>query len=253
MNKNFPTTIPSIAIRKLDKESTPVVVCNEIRNWFTEAKLGESSAFAIYDTLVGKRLCSVEVVATNKATVHDIPGVELATTIFIDGGDTKQGQIVAQLTETNCNFLAYFDSDGDVKRYRTFYDDALDEYDVNENGCETHIRPESYIERDDDGNYIVDFSVKTRSIVGSFEVNINGKSFETVCAVVADIKDTRTLIEQYIDSNGRTILQREFMADSMMEVNGIRIGLKSENYPYVITINGSKHVCTAVVVTELAL
>ncbi len=128
--------------------------------------------------------------------------------------------------------------------------DLAEGHDVNEYGSETHIKHESFAKRDDNDDYTIDFSVRERTIVGCCEVSIDGRAFDTVCVILADDMNDRVLIEQYIDWNGRTVLQREFMADSMMMKDGMNIGFRSEHYPHAIMINGSKYVCTAVAVTD---
>ncbi len=250
--KNFPRTIPTITINRISNESSPVV-CDEVRGWFIIPKLGERSEFAVYDTLTGDRICCIEAEATNKAKVHNIEGVEFAANTFRADGTVKKTQIVAQLSDTCCNFLSYFDTNGDVKRYTTFYDDAVAGYDVNDFGSETHIKQESFAKRDDNDKYIVNFGVRARGVVGRYEVNINGKVFDTVCVANVDATRNNELIEQYIDKNGRTILQREFMSDSMMMKNGMHIGMKSDIFPYSVKVNGNDYVCESIAVTDFAI
>ncbi|MBQ9947839.1 MAG: hypothetical protein IJO91_05565 [Oscillospiraceae bacterium] len=250
--KNFPNNIPDISISRLDKQSLPVV-CEEVRGWFVIPKLGERSEFAVYDTLTGNRVCAIETEATNKAIVHGIQGVEIAANAFRADGTVRKTQLIVQLSDIRCGFLAFFDQDGDTKRYLTFYDDEISGHDVNEYGSETHIRQESFAIRDDYDDYTIDFSVKERTIVGQYEVKINDRIFDTTCVIQADEFSDRVLIEQYIDKNGRTVLQREFMSDSMMMEDGMNIGFRSEHYPCTIKINGSNYVCTAVAVTDLAI
>ncbi len=250
--KHFPDTIPEISIVKLDKEPYPVV-CEEVRGWFVIPKLGERSEFAVYDTLTGNRVCAIETEATNRAIVHGVEGVEIAANTFRADGTVAKTQIIAQLSDVRCNFLAFFEQDGDLKKYHTFYDDDIERFDVNEYGSETYIRQGDYAERDDNDDYIIDFDVKDRGVVGCYEVNINGRKFETVCVVNVDEQSNRVLVEQYIDRDGRTVLQRDFMSDSMMMENGMNIGFKSELYSCIVRINGDTHVCTAVAVTGLAV
>lgn len=250
--KNFSDTIPAISISKLDREPLPVV-CEEVRGWFVIPKVGERSEFAVYDTLSGNRVCAIETEATNKAIVHGIQGVEIAANTFRADGTVKKTQLIVQLSDIRCGFLAFFEQDGDTKRYLTFYDDEISGHDVNEFGSEICIKQEPFAKRDDNDDYTIDFSVRERTVVGCYEVNINGRTFDTVCVILADDFSDRVLIEQYIDKNGRTVLQREFAADSMMMENGMPIGFKTEHYPCTIRINGSNHVCTSVAVTDSAV
>ncbi len=252
--KNFNNMIPDITINKLDKEPFSVV-CNELNEWFIIPMMGERSEFALYDTITGKLVCNIEAEATNKAIVHGIQGVEIAADTCLTDGTVKKQWIIAQLSEMRCNFLAYFSLDGDVKTYRTFFDDEVAGFDMDDYGTETQIGTDPLITRDIYGDYTINFSQKRRGIVGRYELNINGRTFDTVCAVTADINDSRVLTEQYIDKNGRTILQRNFTSDSMMMEDGMNIGFKSEHCGprYTISINGSTHVCNAVYITELTL
>ncbi|MBE6839168.1 MAG: hypothetical protein E7507_06480 [Ruminococcus sp.] len=253
--KNFPNTIPEISIKKLDKELAPVV-CEELGGWFIIPKLGERSDFAVYDTLSGDRIALIEAEATNKAIVHNTEGVEIAAKTLRADGSTVRNQIIAQLSDIRCGFLAFIEDAGDVKKYHTFYDDELAGFDVNEYGTETRISPETFATRDDNDNYAINFGKRReRAVVGNYEVTIDGKAIDTACVVLPDISSNRVLIEQYIDSNGRTVLQREFMDDDMMMENGMHIGFRSENYGLsnTIRINGNNYVCVAVSVTDSVL
>ena len=49
-------------------------------------------------------------------------------------------------------------------------------------------------------------------IVGRYEVNIDGKSFDTVCVLYVET-DGATASETYLDADGRTVLWRRFNRD----------------------------------------
>ena len=44
-------------------------------------------------------------------------------------------------------------------------------------------------------------------------MQINGKTFDTICLVLHEAYSSGTLSEQFIDRNGRTVLWRRFNAD----------------------------------------
>lgn len=84
-------------------------------------------------------------------------------------------------------------------------------------GNETHLAPKGLIRKNgsvvetEKGLFMID-------VVGRFEVQINGKTYETICVIDAGAYEEGVLTEQYLDRNGRTILWRRFnRADWMIE------------------------------------
>lgn len=47
-------------------------------------------------------------------------------------------------------------------------------------------------------------------MTGIYEVNIGGKSYDTICVMDIEKYNNGVVSEQYIDKNGRTILWRRF-------------------------------------------
>ncbi len=54
---------------------------------------------------------------------------------------------------------------------------------------------------------------KAMDIVGRYVVEINGKTYDTVCLIDIETYDDNVVTEQYIDQNGRTVLWRRFNAN----------------------------------------
>ena len=50
-------------------------------------------------------------------------------------------------------------------------------------------------------------------VVGRYEVEINGKCFDTVCVIDCYTYVEGAMTEQYIDKNGKTVLWRRFNRD----------------------------------------
>lgn len=225
--KHFPESIPEYKIEVLDK--APFAVrWEELLGWFLVPRLGEKSAFAIYDRPDGK--CSWvhynEVVG--EAEVHGIRGVEIACRSW-DYREEKEGlyppkheperTLVAQLTDTHCRYLASTETVNGVKRYSTFLDG--DEFTGNwgfgEENCgkEVNIAPKGDVVRKGrevtfaDKKYLLD-------VVGRYNVTVNGKTYDTICVMDIEANVNGTVTEQFIDENGRTVLWRIYCQNDFL-------------------------------------
>lgn len=186
--------------------------------WFLVPKLGEKLSWGMYD--IPSRKCShvYDMEVTGRAKVHGIEGVELTAreASYSDKSEVINRTFVAQLTDTHCRYLATLRTDGDVRNYITFLDG--DEFMLNwgfgEDNCgnETNLSQRGDIRRA--GNVITcadkDFLL---DIVGRYTVTIDGKSYDTVCAMDIGTYNGGVVSEQFLDRNGRTILWRRFNCD----------------------------------------
>lgn len=218
--KKLPQILPEYTVKKLDK---PVfdVKWEEIMGWFMVPKLGEKLSWAMYDLPSRKigEVCEMSVIG--KAEVHGIEGVEIIATETNPMGCNSAGgqrvverRFVAQLTDTHCRLLAESHEEGGVRRYYTFLDGGpfLDNWGFGEDNCgnETNISPKGDIICVEENVFIAKEKEFLIDVVGRYEVNINEKTYDTVCVV-----DCYTYIDgaaslQYIDKNGRTVLWRRF-------------------------------------------
>jgi len=215
--KRLPEFIPEYKIEASDKMPFDVK-WEELMGWFLVPKLGEKISWGMYD--IPSRKCShiYDMQVTGKAKVHGIEGVELTAreAAYSDKDDVIKRTFVAQLTDTNCRYLATLRNDGDVRNYITFLDgdEFMPNWGFGENNCgnETNLTPKFDIQRN--GSVVTskekDFLL---DIVGRYTVTINGKSYDTVCVMDIETYNCGVVSEQYLDQNGKTILWRRFNRD----------------------------------------
>ena len=224
----------------------------ELMGWFIVPKPGEKLSWAMYDFPEKKRteLCELEVLG--RAEIHGIEGVEIRSieTDPMDcnsagGQNPVERRLIAQLTDTHCRMLAHSVTENGVKRFSTFLDG--DDFTVNwgfgENNCgnEVKLAPKGDIVRCGSDYQTADKTFLL-DVVGRYTVEINGKSYDTVCVADCNTYDLGMATEQYIDQNGRTVLWRRFNRDDwQVEKGGKRW---SERLPdnERITVNGETYV-----------
>ena len=217
--KFLPDIMPEYKITQSEKPPFNVKWEENI-GWFIVPKLGEKITWAMYDFPDRKRTekCFIEVIG--KASVHGIEGVEITAVeqnpmIANQTGDSKtvERRFVAQLTDTHCRLLAESHFENGVKKYRTFLDgdEFLPNWGFGEDniGKEINLAPKGTIQKN--GNAVTCLQDKQlMDVVGRYEVEINGKIYDTVCLIDIELYDTGTLAVSYIDQNGRTVLWRRF-------------------------------------------
>lgn len=215
--KKLPEYLPEYKITKHNKEPFNVK-WEELMGWFLVPKLGEKLTWGIYD--IPSRKCNqifnLEVIG--KAEVHGIEGVEITAieSEYSSKNNATSRTFVAQLTDTHSRYLSSTRTENGVKKTRTFLDEDefMQNWGYGENNCgnEVNLTQKGYIKKEnnivtsENKNYIVD-------IVGRYKVEINGKSFDTVCVMDIETYNTKVVTVQYLDKNGRTILWRRFNKD----------------------------------------
>ena len=222
--KTLPDIMPEYKITKSEKPPFNVR-CEETPGWFIVPKLGEKITWAIYDFPATERKRSETTVMeiTGKAIIHGIEGVEMTAveknpmeSNQTDGNKTVNRWFVAQLTDTHCRFLAesFVDKNG-VKIYHTFLDGDAFNMSCGEDNCgyEVELIRKGYIDKN--GNVIgCQADRQTEDIVGRYDVEINGKTYDTVCFMDINRYNPGIMSEGYIDKNGRTVLWRRFNSNN---------------------------------------
>jgi len=248
--KNLPDIMPEYKITPLS-EAPFNVKFEESPGWFIIPRLGEKITWAIYEFADKKRLETTFMEVVAKASIHGIDGVEITAIeenpIYanqIDGNKTVQRKFVAQLTDTHCRFLAEHSTTKEgVKIYRTFLDgDNFNMYHGKDNcGSEVNLTAKGNVIKDGD-KIICKKDDDVADIVGRYIVEINGKSYDTVCLVDIEYYNKGVFSEQYIDKNGRTVLWRRFNKNDW-QFNNYKI-LWNEKLPEneQVTINGELYV-----------
>ena len=223
--KPMPETLPDYRITVVEGE--PFAVCwEELMGWMIVPKLGEKLSWAMYDFPSRKRTeqCDMEVVG--RAQVHGIEGVEITAVEYdpmecnrIEGADVSKRRFIAQLTDTHCRYLAESHEEDGVKKLFTFLDgdEFLTSWGFGADNCgnETHPVPKGIINKQ--GSVITTAKQPFMlDIVGRYRVEINRKTFETVCVIDAGAYEEGVVTEQYLDRNGRTVLWRRFNRNDWM-------------------------------------
>ena len=217
--KQLPEIMPKYSITKV-KEPPFEVRWEEMMGWFIVPKIGEKCAFGIYDQPSGKRSELYELDVVGKAKIHGIEGVEITAfehdpskTKRIEKNNETKRRFVAQLTESHCRILAESHMENGVKQFFTFLDgdEFLPSWGFGENNCgnEVKLKQKEIIYMDGDtirceeNDYLLD-------IVGRYKVEINGKEYDTVCAVNLWQSEDHVVSQQFLDKNGRSVLWRRF-------------------------------------------
>ena len=220
MNK-LPEIMPEY---KITKSAMPAfeVKFEESPGWFIIPKLGEKITWAMYEFADKKQLEFVNMQVTGKANIHGIEGVEIFSVehnpmefnydVLNEDKIVERG-FIAQLTDTHCRFLAesYTDKNG-VKIYHTFLDGdgGFNMYHGKDNcGSETNLSERGNVTKSDN-KIICQKDKQLADIVGRYDVQINGRIYDTVCLVDVEYYNEGVFSEQYIDANGRTVLWRRF-------------------------------------------
>lgn len=216
INMSLPNILPDYKIAKLDKKPF-AVKCSELMGWLIIPKLNEKLEWALYDFPSKKQTEKVKLEVVGKAVVHDIEGVEIVVNQYnpsCKSNKSFQRKFVAQLTDTHCRFLAESHKVNDVNYFYTFLDDNefTKNWGYGDDNCgkETNLSQKGIVKRNGD-NIISD--TKAMDIVGRYVVEINGKTYDTVCLIDVETYDDNVVTEQYIDQNGRTVLWRRFNAN----------------------------------------
>lgn len=216
----LPKVMPNYRIIKSNDEVFPVA-CEELMGWMIIPKLNEKIQWALYDHPSRKQTERVEIEVVGKAIVHDVEGVEIIAKEYnpveanlLDSVSFSERKFIAQLTDTHCRFLAESHKQNGITRYYTFLDENefTKNWGYGENNCgkEINLSAKGIVNRTDN-KIVCDKNVM--DIVGRYTVEINGKTFDTVCHMDIETYDEGVVTEQYIDKNGKTVLWRRFNAD----------------------------------------
>ncbi|MBQ3155464.1 MAG: RNA polymerase sigma factor [Clostridia bacterium] len=224
MKTIMPDKLPDYTITPSDQ---PPFVCRweELMGWFIVPRLGERLSWAMYDFPDKLRTESNDLAVTGRAMIHHTEGVEIEISTHDPleqnqtGDDRRYVQrgLIAQLTDTHCRILSETHTQNGIKQTYTYLDgdDFLSNWGFGPDNCgnEVELKPKGLMTRN--GNTITTLQGQKEllDVVGRYTVQINGKTFDTVCLVLHEAYSSGTLSEQFIDRNGRTVLWRRFNAD----------------------------------------
>lgn len=224
MKTIMPKVLPDYTITP---SSLPPFSCKweELMGWFIVPRLGEKLSWAMYDFPARLRTEADELSVVGRAMVHGIEGVEIEVRTMDpmsnnqtgDSSQYVQRSFVAQLTDTHCRILSETHTKDQVKYTWTFMDgdEFHDNWGFGETNCgnETNLRSKGLITRVGNVLTTVQGKKELMDVVGRYTVTINGKTYDTICVIMHEAYMGGMVSEQFIDSNGRTILWRRFNAD----------------------------------------
>jgi len=215
----LPKIMPEYTIERTNKEPFPVR-WEEMQGWLIVPRVGQKLTWGLYDFPERKRNEYTEIEVIGKAEVHGIEGVEIIAVqyetrdYFRTGAlDRMERRFVAQLTDTHSRYLAESHVENGVRKLYTFLDgdDFLDNWGFGEDNCgnEIHPVPKGLLTRE--GSVITGHAPKeVVDVVGSYDVTIGGKIYDTICIMDIQCFNDGVASEQYVDENGRTVLWRRF-------------------------------------------
>ena len=224
----------------------------ELMGYLIVPKQGEKLCWAMYDFPGRKRGEYVELEVDGVAEIHGIEGVIVKSREYdampfnkIDGKDCDERTFVAQLTDTHCRFLAESHLENGVTKLHTFLDadDFLPNWGFGEDNCgnETHLAPNGDIVRNGD-----EITAKDKpfllDVVGSYTVEMGGKSYDTICVVDIETYNGGVMSEQYLDRNGRTVLWRRFNSDDWAVKRGEKPWTERLKGNETVRVNGKTYV-----------
>jgi len=214
----IPEILPEYKIEKTNAEPF-AVRCEQTPGWMIIPRVGEKLTWGLYEMPSRKRSEYSKMEVVGKAEVHGIEGVEISAVsygtenYYRTAKESKfERTLIAQLTDTHCRFLAESHFENGVRKLYTFLDDYfISNWGFGEDNCGTEVdlKVKNLLKRD--GNTItVQTPSETIDVVGSYNVTIGGKTYETICIMDIRCFDDNIVSEEYIDRNGRTILWRRF-------------------------------------------
>ncbi len=249
--KQMPEFMPDYSIKQINAAPF-AVVWEELMGWFIVPKLGKSVSWAMYDFPKRKRTEQCDMKVVGKAMVHGIEGVEIEVVEYdpmecnrTDNPNRADRRFIAQLTDTHSRYLAESHMTDGVRECYTFLDgdEFLNNWGFGENNCgnETHIMPKGLIHKD--GSIVTTAKASFMlDVVGRYEVQINGKSYDTVCVIDAGAYVEGVVSEQYLDRNGKTILWRRFNRNDWMAESYKRLWTELLPENERLTVDGETYV-----------
>jgi hypothetical protein len=187
--------------------------------WFLIPKPGEKLSWAMYDIPTRKCAEYTDMQVIGKAMVHGIEGVEIVAVehypIEYHAKKTER-TFVAQLTESHCRLLSESHLENDVRHYNTFLDpdDFIPNWGFGEDNCgnETQLAPKHTITRNGSDIYC-DIIPEALDVVGRYTVELDDKTYDTICVMDIQLYNNAIATEQFIDTAGKTILWRRYNRD----------------------------------------
>lgn len=242
--KKLPGILPEYKIQKSD--ALPFEVRHEeLPGMFVIPRIGENTAFGMYDFPSRKQNGVYRLSVTAKVNLHGIDGVIIQKE-YSEQTLSEKSVVYAQLTDTHCRYLGgmFCDEKGN-QQITTFLDESFfDSFGIGEDNCgfPTYRVPEGKIIQTPKG-LVFPTDDDISDIVGSFKVALDGKSYETVRLI--DFQNGAgggMLTEYYLDKSGRTILWRRFNKNDWASKRYGKLWTEMLPDNEQITVNGETYV-----------
>ena len=242
----LPGRMPAYTVT-LTKEPPFPVTWEELPGMLIVPKAGESLCWGMYDEPDGLLTGQYRLKATGKAVLHGVEGVEVQGE-YREGDTVKHSVYIAQLTQRHCRYLGerYVDKEG-ITRYLTFLDgeEFLQEWGIGKDNCgrETRLVPRGAVTLEGENALLCREEGDVTDAAGRFRVEIAGKSYDTVLAVtLCAYPFDGTLVLQYLDENGRTVLWQRYNRDDWGVDRGGEPWTKRLPLSRRVTVNGETYV-----------
>ena len=205
----FPEIMPELIIKESSRPFFEVKCADES---FIVPIVGNKNSEGTYrrDKLALVSTCYVP----KAAMIHEVAGVKIRRDTYnIRAGKLYKNEKIwfSQLTDEYIRDLATIDCDGDEDDDfpTSIYTFLEEDYDVIVNGNDrVHGRPLLIKENPpkvvDDKIYIDEYNI--RYTIGTFDVTIGQKTFETVKFI--RVQNNNNITENYVDANGRLVFMR---------------------------------------------
>lgn len=241
--ENLPQRMPKYRLIEPGKSPFPVK-WKEITGFFLVPRLGEKVSWAMYDFPEKNQTRLYNLAVTGSAVVHGVQGIEVLSREWEPQSPEKweERRFIVQLTDTHFRMLAEGYTEDGIKHYHTFLDadSFLPNWGFGEDNCgrEISLQPKGIITRKGSAISYDRDTPGLMDVTGRYQVEIGGRSYDTVLVVDIQPENGGVMTESYLDKNGRTVLWRRFNGDEW--ARGPKGKKWSERYPENerVTVNG---------------
>jgi len=221
----FPAKRPQIDI-KPSRAKPFAVDCRELKWWFGIPEVGARTLWTIYDPPDWKLANATDMRSVRRARVHDLEGVEIEVDEWTreEGWEPVKWTMYGRLSEMEVQWLATARMVDGERRLSTFLDE---EFMADWGGPEPRrLEDKGRFVEVEDGVY-EQRKVEPGGIgAGMFTISVGDRRF--TCLRVLDVPERvdegGTLVEAYLEKNGRTVLFRRY--------NGRKWKLGGERRPW---------------------
>jgi hypothetical protein len=207
----FPERRPEIEIETSD--ARPFAAdCRELRWWFGQPVVGDSTLWAIYDPPEWTVSSVTHMRAVRQARIHDLDGVEIEVDDWTrEGGwEPSERTMWGRLTDESVQWLGVARMVEGERRLSTFLDEGFaDDWGGEE---PRQLRDGGRFAEKAEGLFAQQDAAPGEIGAGMFSVRIGNRCFTCLRVIDVDEKprEEQTLVEAYLTEDGRTVLFRRY-------------------------------------------